>query len=115
MKNPTPRSAKPPIDRGAELAQQPAPPAQATQAAPGPQPGDPLMPTVENEPPFVFTPGPGITARDVMEITLMTWLQLTGSTVEVQKGALAAQALSPDRVAALSDSARKHMSPLGQH
>ncbi len=115
MKNPSTKPAKPPIDRDAELAQQPASPGQAPQAAPGPQPGDPLMPTIENAPPFVFTPGAGITARDVMEITLMTWLQLTGSPVEVQKGALAGQALSPDRMAQLSDSARKHMSPLGQH
>ncbi|ACL61759.1 hypothetical protein [Methylobacterium nodulans] len=108
---------KPPIDRTAPDAQvtpPPLPPQPAPQDAPQAS-GDMPMPTVENNPPCLFKPGAGIGTADVLEITLMYLLQLTGSPVQVERGALRAIAMQPERVEQLSDSARRFMTPLGQH
>ncbi|ACL59899.1 hypothetical protein [Methylobacterium nodulans] len=105
---------KPPIDRTAPDAQVPPVPPPAPEAAPQAS-GDVPMPTVENNPPCVFKPGAGITTGDVIEIALMFWIQLTNSPVQVEKGALRSVTLAPERVEQLSDSARRFMTPLGQH
>ncbi len=100
-------NGKPPIDRSAPIAET-APPA----AAPPPAVQDTPMPTVENDPGSVFQPGPGVSAADVFEITLMFLLSMTNSPVTVEPGALRGIALSAERVGQLSDSARRFMLPL---
>ncbi|ACL60585.1 hypothetical protein [Methylobacterium nodulans] len=115
MKHPVTNPAqKPPIDRANASDVPPPAPAQAPQAT-AQASDDVPMPTVENNPPCVFKPGAGITTGDVIEIALMFWIQLTNSPVQVEKGALRSVTLSPERVEQLSDSARRFMTPLGQH
>lgn len=86
-------SPKPPIDRQAEEA-------------------DVAMPTAENAPFCRFAPGNGITSTDVLEIALMYLLQLSGSKVDVQPGALRLQMMDPLRVSQLSPEAQRWMKPI---
>lgn len=88
------------------------PPMPALVTAPVAPAADVAMPTAENAPPCAFTPGPGIAAADVFEITLLFLLHLTGSPVGVDKGALRTIAVPGFRVEQLSDSARRFMTPL---
>lgn len=89
------QGAVPPIDREAETL-------------------EPTMPTAENAPPCVFTPGNGITTTDVIEIAIMFLLQLSGGTKEFTKGALRSQVMSAERVGLLSASAERWMKPVGE-
>ncbi len=101
-------NGKPPIDRSAPIAET-APPTAAPPLAAG---QDTPMPTVENDPGSVFQPGPGVSAADVFEVTLMYLLAMTNSPLTVAPGALRGIALSAERVGQLSDSARRFMLPL---
>jgi hypothetical protein len=73
---------------------------------------DAAMPTVENAPPCRFQPGTGVSTTDVLEIALMYLLQLTGSQVQVQPGALRHQLMDPVRVSQLSPEAQRWMKPI---
>jgi hypothetical protein len=75
-------------------------------------PHEDLMPSVENQPPYLFVPGPGIGSADVVEIALIYLLQLSGSATTVQKGALRSIPLMPHRYEELSDSAQRFMKPI---
>lgn len=98
----------PPIDRTAETLE---PVAKA--AAPSPaEPEDVPMPTIENAPGSIFVPKGNIGTVDVLEIAIMYLLELSGSTLQVQPGALRSVPLSATRVAMLSDRAQAHMQQL---
>lgn len=86
-------------------------------AAPAPAPApeaEPAMPTAENAPPCLFKPGNGITTTDVMEITLMYLLQLSGSDVQVAPGALRLQPMDATRVSQLSPEAARWLKPVAE-
>ncbi|MGY2048919.1 hypothetical protein [Methylobacterium sp. JK268] len=112
-------NGKPPIDRTAETAHpvpQPPVPSATAPAEAGPLPGGGFAtPTVENEPPCLFVGGSGMSQVDLLEMALMFLLQISGSPVVVEKGALRTQVLSAERVAQLSDSARRFVTPVGEH
>lgn len=95
---------KPKIDRTAPEAEVVKPPEAA----------EPAMPTAENAPPCLFKPGNGITTTDVLEIAMMYLLQLSGSTFDVQPGALRMQPMDATRVSQLSPEAQRWMKPLAE-
>lgn len=96
----------PPIDRTAETLE----PVNAAAPAPAPsEPEDVPMPTIENAPGSIFVPKGNIGTVDVLEIAIMYLLELSGSALQVQPGALRTVPLSALRVAQLSDRAQLHM------
>lgn len=99
------QGAVPPIDR--ENAEN----LQPVEAAPESE-GDVPMPAVENSPGSIFQPKAGIGTVDVLEIAIMYLLELSGSPLQIQQGALRSVPLSAARVAMLSEQAQKHMALL---
>ena len=99
----------PPIDRTAETLE---PVAKAAASPSLAEPEDVPMPTIENAPGSIFVPKGNIGTVDVLEIAIMYLLELSGSTLQVQPGALRSVPLSATRVAMLSDRAQAHMQQL---